>query len=229
MKKLMKTNAKSMLNSINRIKAKKMENVYKVIFLIMVEMKNGGIALLNVEKENIVQSNWKLMRRRYRKIISQIHEWHRRSHIEFENLLNELSTLIADEDFHKWKDIEWFRFLVIKSLHDASMLSIDFDYMSDQLSIVINKAHAIDEIPFDKIIKLTFQVDDFNIENFDKLVEYTSKYETVIWGVTTYFKEGNLRINIDYDCYQDTSDDLLELPEIDFFCSNLIIDNVDIE
>ena len=222
---LFKSNSKSIIKKINNIKAKRINDVYKYFYLLMVELNESGIALSNVGEKNFIQSNWKMMRGKYRTIILQIHEWYNNDEDEFEKLFLSLSDLIIDNDFRKWAKTPWFRFLFIKSLHDASINTLKFNTGENLLTLNVNSKNAIDLIPFDNVIELSFETKDFELESINDLASYFENNESIIWGITTYFKDKELRVNIDYDCYYDNTVEKVNLPELDFICSNLIISN----
>lgn len=213
------------MKQITRISKKQPQEVFKYIFLLMKELRDGGIALCNVGEGHFISKNYKMLRGNYMKVINQIYSWYLEEANEFQVLMNDLKKLIEDDDFFNMSDLVWYRFLKVKSLHDASILGITFNKDTGLLEIKVNTDHAIDYVPFDEVINLKFYTQNFYPEKIEKLSELVKKYDSIIFGIRPFVNKGKIFIELDYDCYHDSIGEEVKLPILDFECDNLVVEN----
>jgi len=218
-------NTSEIINIIDRLKRSRKPEIYQYYYAFMLELKDGGFSLVNVGDVEFFSKNWRFMHKEYKRVQLQIYDWFLNNKNEFEILLDRLRNLISSDNFIKWANIPWFRFLWIKSLHDAEMISIVFDPHLQQLVITLNSRFAMDYIPFNNQIELHFQTIDFNPQNITELNDKIDKFQTILFGITPYFEDDQLRIDIDYNCFLDPKDDFLP-PSLNFICENFMIKNL---
>jgi hypothetical protein len=218
-------NTNEIINSIDRLKKSRKPEIYQYYYAFMLELKNGGFSLVNVGHADFFSKNWRFMHKEYKRVQLQIYDWFLNNKNEFEILLERLRFLISSDNFINWANTPWFRFLWTKSLHDSEILSVTFDSHSQQLVITLNSRFAIDYIPFNDPIELCFQTTNFNPQNITELNAKISKFQTILFGITPYFEDNQLRIAIDYNCFLEPKDVFLP-PELNFICENLMIKSI---
>lgn len=89
----------------------------------------------------------------------------------------------------------------------------------------MNSRFAIDYIPFNDMIELHFETEDFNISNVNGLNEKISENQTLIWEITPYFEDGKLKIDVDYTLYYGGIDDGFQAPDLSFVCKRIDVKN----
>jgi len=210
---------------ITRIPNKGKFQVYQYFYAFMLELKDGGISLVAVGEKDFFSKNWRMMRSNYKNIILKIYDLFLNDINEFNLLLIELGANINSPEFIKWVTIPWFRFLTIKSLHDSNITNINFDQSKQKLTFVVETKFAIDFIPFNNEVELTFQTRDFNPKNIDDLIKCVEHNGTIVFDITPCLEQELVRIELEYQCFINSKEDY-KLPDLNFFCENVQIKNI---
>ena len=205
------------IDSVNKRKSQ----LFHYYYAFMLELKDGGISLVDVGSNDFFKKNWYFMQRKHKEILLKIYELFLYDIEKFNQLLIEIGKLIND-DFAKWVEIPWFRFLTIKSLHDSNIVKINFNEIKQELTCIIKTKNAINLIPFNDVIEITFQTHDFNPNNIYELITCVENNASIIYDINPYFIEGNLVIDLAYECFIDHPKNY-DLPELNFKCINIQI------
>lgn len=218
-------NSKSLIKRMNRFNIRNNNQLLLFYYAFALELKEGGISLIDVGSNDFFSKNWRFMHGRFKNILLTIYDWFLNDTLELNQLLAELSTKINSPEFMKWITSPYFRFIIIKSLHDSTITKVHFDLSKQVLTCIIETKHAIDFVPFNNEVELKFHTRDFKPKNIDDLVEAVEYNGTIIFGIKPYFQHEFLRIELDYTCFIN-SKDVKELPDLDFICENISIKNL---
>ena len=218
------TETESIISEIKRLNFRNKFLAYQYFYAFMVELQDGGISLVDVGSKNFFSKNWRFNHNKEKKILVRIYDLFLNDKIVFSKLLTALRDTLDSPEFIKWVTLPWFRFLKLKLLHDSSITSIRFDEIKQELTIIIETKFAIDYIPFNNEVEMIFKTRDFHPQNFDDLVKCVEKNQTIVFNINSYFERDNLKVNVDYTCFNNTKT-IYVLPDLNFICENVLINN----
>jgi len=224
-KKKRDTNSKDILKIVARIPNRGNFNVYQYFYAFMLELKDKGISLVDVGGENIFESNWMMMRSKYKKLILKIHNLLLNDINEFSLLHSELGGLIDSPEFMKWVTVPWFRFFTIKSLHDSNLTKIQFDQSNQELICNVETKNAIDFIPFDNQIEIRIQTIGLSKKNLGDITRCVEDNDSIIFNIVQHPESESVKIELDYDCFIKSNEEY-ELPSLVFSCVDVQIRNM---
>lgn len=220
-----KNSKKDIIKKITRFPKKGNFQACQYFYAFMLELKEGGISLIDVGGKDFFRKNWRMIRRNYKNILLKIYDLFLNDKKEFNQLLIQLAPYIDSSEFMKWVAIPWFRFLTIKSLHDSNITKIKFDQIKQELICIVETRNAIDYVPFNDLIELKFQTEDFDPLNIKDLIRCVDNNPSIIFSIYPRFENGLLLIEIEYGCFINPNEDY-ELPNLSFKCLNVQIRNL---
>jgi len=219
------TDPEDILRRIKRLNGSNKFKAFQYFYAFIVELLEGGISLVDVGSKSFFNKNWRFIHNKEKQILVRIYDLYLNDKIVLNRLINELSNTLDSSEFIKWVRIPWFRFLMIKSLHDSSITSIRFDDIKQELTLCLETRFAIDHIPFNNEVELMFKTRNFHPQNFEELVKCVDSNASIIYVINTDFEQGELEVEVDYECFNNTKTDYV-LPDLKFICEKVFIRNL---
>lgn len=217
------TDTEDIIRRIKRLNGSNKFQAFQYFYAFIVELLEGGISLVDVGSKSFFNKNWRFIHNKEKQILVRIYDLYLNDKVVLNRLMNELSNTLDSPEFIKWVTIHSFRFIKIKSLHDSSITSIRFDEFKQELTLSIETKSAIDYIPFNNEVELIFKTKNFHPQNFEDLVKCVDSNASIIFDINTNFEQGELVVEVDYECFNNTKTDYV-LPDLKFICENVLID-----
>lgn len=202
---------------------KKNFNSYHYFYAIMYEIQFGGQALIDVDQDEFLNKNWKLMTNRFKRIIKYVHKLYMENNKDFQTIFIYLHEQINNDHYMKWVKNPAFRLLQIKSLHDSEIDQINFDATLQELVILVNAKFSIDVIPLTDPIELRFKTTSFKdkikeIENINNAIQDNGG---IIFSIDQRFENESFIVNVDYSIF--TNKDYDKFIDLEFECEDIKI------
>lgn len=210
------------IKSIDKLN-KRNFNSYHYFYAIMCEIQFGGQALIDVDQDEFLNKNWKLLTSRFKRIIMYVHKLYMENNKDFQTVFIYLHDQINNNHYMKWVKNPAFRLLQIKSLHDSEIDQINFDITLQELVILVNAKFSIDVIPLKDPIELRFKTTCFKdkIKEIESINNVLQENSGIIYNIDLIFENESLIVKVDYGIF--TNKDYGNFIDLEFTCENIRI------